>query len=96
MFNEINARKLKSTEINVFANFFNNPLFFVILIMTIVIQFACVEYGGQSLRTVPLTQEEHLVCLGLGVSPIFAAPIFKILIPASLFNSLSKNDKPVE
>ena len=64
--------------------------------MTIVIQFACVEYGGQSLRTVPLNFNEHMICLGLGCLPIFTAPVFKILIPASLFNSLSKNEKPVE
>lgn len=94
VFNEINARKLKSSEVNVFSNFFNNPLFFIILILTLAIQFACVEYGGHSLRTVPLTVNEHLICLGLGVLPIIASPIFKILVPASLFNALSKNDEP--
>jgi Ca2+ transporting ATPase len=94
VFNEINARKLKSTEINVFKHFFNNPLFFVILVLTLVIQFACVEFGGQSLRTVPLSHEEHAYCLILGVLPLIAAPIFKILVPASLFNGLSKKEVP--
>lgn len=42
VFNEINARKLKESEINVFKNFFNNPLFIVILILTLSIQFGCV------------------------------------------------------
>ena len=46
VFNEINARKLKSSELNVFENFFNNPLFIIILIATIAIQIACVEFGG--------------------------------------------------
>lgn len=90
VFNEINARKLKSDEINVFKNFFNNPLFLLILVATVVIQVCCVEYGGHSLRTVPLSQEEHLICLGLGSLPVFMGPIFKLLVPASLFNSLSK------
>lgn len=90
VFNEINARKLKSNEINVFNNFFNNPLFLLILVATVVIQICCVEFGGHSLRTVPLTQHEHLICLGLGSLPIFLAPIFKLLVPASLFNALSK------
>lgn len=94
VFNEINARKLKSSEINVFRNFFNNPLFFVILILTLAIQFACVEYGGHSLRTVPLSSEEHIQCLVMGMLPIFFAPIFKLIVPASLFNGLSKNEVP--
>jgi Ca2+ transporting ATPase len=94
VFNEINARKLKSSEINVFSNFFNNPLFFIILILTLLIQFACVEYGGQSLRTVPLSTEEHITCLGLGMLPIIASPFFKLLVPVRLFNSLSKNEVP--
>lgn len=54
VFNEINCRKLKSSELNVFSNFFNNPLFILIMISTLVIQYLCVQYGGQSLRTVPL------------------------------------------
>lgn len=94
VFNEINARKLKSTEINVFKNFFNNPLFFIILILTVAIQFACVEFGGHSLRTVPLSIEEHVHCLILGMLPLVFAPIFKIIVPASLFNALSKNEVP--
>lgn len=56
IFNEVNARKLKSTELNIFKNFFNNPLFLVIMILTLIIQIACIEFGGQSLKTVPLTQ----------------------------------------
>ena len=91
VFNEINARKLKSSEINVFKNFFNNPLFVIILILTIAIQLACVEFGGESLRTVPLSTNEHLICLGLGSLPIFFAPLFKILIPASIFVPLSRS-----
>ena len=93
VFNEINARKLKETELNVFSNFFNNPLFIIILIVTIVVQVACVEFGGQSLRTVPLTTNEHLTCLGLGALPIFFAPIFKLTIPSAIFTPLSKPSK---
>lgn len=94
VFNEINARKLKQSEINVFRNFFNNPLFLVILVLTLAIQFGCVQLGGQSLRTVPLAYEEHLLCLGLGALPLLASPVFKLLVPASLFNSLSRTEVP--
>jgi len=37
VFNEINARKLKSSEFNVFKGFFNNPLFLFVLVFTVVI-----------------------------------------------------------
>lgn len=37
VFNEINSRKLKSTELNVFKNFFNNCIFFVIIVVTIIV-----------------------------------------------------------
>lgn len=30
LFNELNARKLKNVEVNVFADFFNNPLYILI------------------------------------------------------------------
>ena len=94
IFNEVNARKLKSTELNVFRNFFNNPLFLIILLLTFAIQMLCVELGGQSLKTVPLTQREHLICLGLGSLSIFTGFFFKLLVPASLFNFLSNNKLP--
>jgi Ca2+ transporting ATPase len=37
VFNEINCRKLKRTEINVFEGFFNNPLFIFVIGFTIFI-----------------------------------------------------------
>ena len=96
VFNEINARKLKSTELNVFSNFFNNPLFIVILLSTLVIQMLCVEFGGQSVKTVPLTLHEHLVCLGLGSLSIWAGFIFKMIIPTSIFAFLEEKNEPEE
>lgn len=55
IFNEINARKLKHSEVNVFENFLNNPLFLIIIVGTIVIQLTMVKYGGKSLKTVELS-----------------------------------------
>lgn len=88
IFNEINARKLKSDEINVFKNYFNNPLFHIIMIVTIVIQILCIEFGGESLKATPLTRNEHLICIAIGISSLFAGMVFKLLIPASLFKFL--------
>lgn len=96
IFNEINARKLKETEINVFENFFNNPLFLIILLITLVVQISCVQFGGQSLRTVPLTLNEHLICMGIGATPVLFAPLFKVIVPSSIFKPLSAPSKVVE
>lgn len=96
IFNEINARKLKETEINVFKNFFNNPLFLIILVLTLIIQISCVEFGGQSLRTVPLSLNDHLICMAIGATPVLFGPIFKLTIPSSIFKPLSKPSKVVE
>ena len=71
LFNEINSRKLGAYEYNVFAGFFNNLLFLVILIFTIAVQVAMVQYGGQPVRTVPLTSEEHGICIAIGASTMF-------------------------
>jgi len=42
LFNEINSRKILEGEFNVFANFFDNYLFLVILAFTVVIQILLV------------------------------------------------------
>lgn len=47
VFNEINCRKLKSNEYNVFADFFNNTLFILVVVGTIIVQILITEYGGK-------------------------------------------------
>lgn len=92
VFNEINARKLKSNELNVFAGFFNNKLFLLIMVFTLIVQYLCIEFGGQALKTVPLNTHEHLICIGLGSLSIWAGFVFKLMIPQSLFNFLGKQE----
>jgi P-type Ca2+ transporter type 2B len=55
LFNEINARKLKKEEVNVFKGFFNNSMFILVIVTTIVVQFLIVEYGGKAAHCAPLT-----------------------------------------
>ena len=84
VFNEINARKLKNDEFNVFENFFNNKLFLVILVATIIIQLTMVKYGGKSLQTVELSFNENLLCLLLGSTSILTALAFKVILPQNV------------
>lgn len=88
IFNEINARKLKHDEINVFKNFFNNPLFILILILTFIVQFSIIRLGGKSLKTVNLTLEEHTICWLLGSLALFAGFVEKTILPSHLIVSL--------
>lgn len=54
IFNMVNARKLKNDEYNVFADFFNNIRFIVILVLIIVVQIALIYVGGRAFKTDPL------------------------------------------
>ena len=49
LFNQINARKLEANEFNVFKNFFNNPLFFIIFIITLIVQTLMINFGGKAI-----------------------------------------------
>jgi len=66
VFNEINSRKLGEKDFNVFAGFFNNWLFIGIIILTILVQGAMVQYGGLPVRCAPLSWEQHLFCICVG------------------------------
>lgn len=84
IFNEINARKLKPDETNVFENFFNNKLFLIIVVSTIIIQLTMVKYGGKSLQTVELSFKENLLCLILGSTSLLTCLLFKTILPNHL------------
>ena len=84
IFNEINARKLKPSEVNVFENFFNNPLFIIILIGTIIIQLVMVKFGGKSLKTIELSTTENILCIILGASSLLSGLFIKLVFPENL------------
>jgi hypothetical protein len=65
VFNEINARSI-GDEMNIFKGLFKSPLFLGILLFTVVAQYGIVEFGGDFVRTTPLTQEQWIKCVLLG------------------------------
>ena len=95
VFNEINSRKLGEKEYNVFHGFFNNALFIIVIVMTIVVQCVMVQYGGQSLRTVPLTYEQHGMCIAIGAFSLVQGVIVKALLPVSLFTRIQMQEQPL-
>ena len=85
IFNEINSRKLGDQEYNVFKGFFNNALFLGIIVGTLLVQTALVEYGGAAVRTIPLTLDQHLICLGIGFFSLINGLITKKLLKPQWF-----------
>ncbi len=89
VFNFFNARKLKKEEINVFENIFNNMLFLLIVIGIFVLQLFIVQFGGKSMKLVPLNMEQHLICILLGATALVDGVIIKQCIPNSCFEGIS-------
>jgi P-type Ca2+ transporter type 2B len=88
VFNEINARKLGLKEYNIFHGFFNNFLFLGIILGTILVQYFLVQYGGVPIRTSPLTMNQHLLCVGIGIFSWIQGVIIKAILPATWFEWL--------
>jgi magnesium-transporting ATPase (P-type) len=84
VFNEINCRKLESSELNVFSGLFNNRMFILIVVTTVVIQIGIVQYGGIIFQTTPLSLYQHLFAVAVGVGGIFFRIVFR-LVPTSIF-----------
>ena len=95
LFNEINSRKLGEFEYNSFSGFFNNFLFLFILFGTIGIQYLMVQYGGQSVRTWPLTLEQHGICIGIGATTLIWSLFVKLLLPTRWFSRLQMKEEPL-
>lgn len=84
LFNEVNARKLKKDEYNVFVGFWDNPLFLIIFWGTFLVQVLLIQTGGYAVKCTPLTWDKHLICIALGFVSIPIQIAIKIL-PESLF-----------
>jgi len=66
LFNEFNARSVTETKLNAFAGVFTNPIFVIIFVITAILQFFIIQFGGGVLETHPLDTWQWLVCVLLG------------------------------
>ena len=92
LFNQINARKLGEKEWNVFAEFFNNCMFILILIGTFAIQMLIVEFGGRYMRAYPLSMKDNGICAAIASFTLIWGLILK-LIPAKWFGWIRLEEK---
>mmetsp|Transcript_14009 Transcript_14009/g.14029 ORF Transcript_14009/g.14029 Transcript_14009/m.14029 type:complete len:902 (+) Transcript_14009:226-2931(+) len=78
LFNQINCRKIRPEEYNVFAGIFNNWQFLTILSIEFVCQILFVQKGGDFMNTEPLSIEELVICILIGSTTLLVTLIFKI------------------
>ncbi|CAD8100171.1 unnamed protein product [Paramecium sonneborni] len=83
VFNSISCRQLDYHTKNPFSNFCNNPLFWVVQTITVIVQILLIQYGGKYVKVSHLTLSQHLLCLGFAVFGIVFSILFKF-IPESL------------
>lgn len=91
VFNQINCRKLKSSELNVFKGFFNNFLFLFIMVVTVVVQFILVQFGGRAVNCSGLSMNLHMFCLFIGAGGLAFGVLFR-MVPTKLFGFLKLPD----
>lgn len=81
VFNEINARSI-GDDFDVLRGLNRNPLFVGILVFTAFAQYFIVTFGGEFVRTTPLSHEQWLKCILLGALSLPIGGLMR-LIPAS-------------
>lgn len=94
VFNQINARKLKENEFNVFSEMFRNPMFIGITILTILIQMLMVQFGGKAVKSYPLSLRQNGYCLLIGAGELFWGVFIKCL-PVKWFQCVRLDEKPM-
>ena len=86
MFNEINSRRINN-ECNVFEHMDSNTMFWIIFIVSIILQLILVQFVGRVFSTHPLTWQQHLFCVVMGVCTL---PLYQLArtVPTDWFLSV--------
>uniref|UniRef100_A0A3P9QE58 Calcium-transporting ATPase n=1 Tax=Poecilia reticulata TaxID=8081 RepID=A0A3P9QE58_POERE len=69
LFNEINARKIHG-ERNVFEGVYKNPIFCSVVLGTFALQIIIVQFGGKPFSCAPLTIDQWLWCVFVGMGEL--------------------------
>lgn len=94
IFNQINARKLKEDERNVFSGMLKNPWFNVITFITFIVQMLMVEVGGEVMKVHELTLAQNGWCLLIGAGELIWGLFLKFL-PTKWFGCIQIGDAPM-
>jgi hypothetical protein len=78
VFNEFNARSIDSNP-NVLRGLFSNPIFLAIIGFTVAMQWGIIEFGGEFVKTEPLTAQEWYWSVLLAALTLPVGGIMRIL-----------------
>ncbi|GAM20513.1 hypothetical protein SAMD00019534_036880, partial [Acytostelium subglobosum LB1] len=78
LFNEINSRVL-GNRLNPFTNFFNNPIFVIVLVATFIIQVLFVTFGDDATSTARLNITEWVACIITGAFELVWGLILRMI-----------------
>ena len=78
--NMIAARKIHD-EVNLCKGFFDNPMFLVIWVIIVAVNFLIIQFTGPffSLHPKGLSWEQHVLCIGVSLSVLFVNALLKFL-----------------
>ena len=93
-FNEINMRKLDNHR-NVFQDIFGNPIFWYVMIITIIAQIILIEFGGIAFGTSGLTVSQWFICIAFGASTMVWHQII-IFIPCDWIPNGDRSEDPIQ
>lgn len=79
LFNQINCRKVKDSEYNIFEKILSNFYFLGVFLGVFVVQHFFVQWGGKMTRCAKLTGQEHAFSILVGSTSIIAGFILKSL-----------------
>ena len=74
-----NAFNVRSKSINVLQNMQANPAFIQVMLLIVAVQVGMTYFGGQLLRTAPLSAQEWLVVAGAAVTMLGVGSLAKLL-----------------
>ena len=74
----MNARSI-GDEVNAFKGLQKSPLFIGIILFTVLAQYGIVEFGGEFVRTVHLSQEQWIKCILLGALSLPLGGLMRLL-----------------
>jgi len=78
LFNQINCRKTRAEEYNVFSGIFKNRIFLSIFSIEFALQIIFVQLGGDFMNTEPLDLYQILICIMIGSSTLAVTLLFKV------------------
>jgi Ca2+-transporting ATPase len=80
IFNEFNSRELFH-DLNVWKGLETNPVFIGVIIVTILLQWFIVDFGGYFLKTTAISAELWGVSIALGAGSWLVAALLKLIYP---------------